>query len=51
MQQEETSVHWADELERMAKATTSPLLRMEDFPRMDFGREPISFAGEDENVD
>lgn len=47
---DETSAHWADELDRMVKSCTSPPLRMEDFPRMDFGREPISFANEGENV-
>ena len=46
----DTSAHWADELDRMVKECTSPPLNMEDFPRMDFGREPLSFANEGENV-
>jgi len=51
-QQEEkkTSTHWAYELDRMIEESTGPPLRMEDFPRMDFGRELISFDSEDENV-
>jgi len=49
-QQEEkdTSMDWVDELERIALSATSPLLRMEDFPRMDFGREPLVHASEGE---
>jgi len=46
----EPSIHWAYELDRMIDESTSPPLRIEDFPRMDFGREPISFAREGENV-
>jgi len=42
----DTSADWVDELERMVKADTSPPLRIEDFPRMDFGREPIIFSDE-----
>ena len=49
-EEKETSTHWVYELDRMIKASTSPPLRIEDFPRMDFGREPISFANEGENV-
>ena len=46
----EPSIHWAYELNRMIEESASPPLRMEDFPRMDFGRELLSFACEDENV-
>ena len=50
--EEETdaSMDWVDELERIALSATSPLLRMEDFPRMEIRSEPILFAGEGENV-
>ena len=46
----EPSIHWAYELDRMIEESTGPPLRLEDFPRMDFGREPISFVREDENL-
>lgn len=36
-----------DALENMVRTDTSPKLRMEDFPRLDFGREPIIFTNED----
>ena len=45
-----SSIHWAYELDRMIDESTSPPLQMENYPRMDFGREPISFIREDENV-
>ena len=48
--EEDVSMDWVDELERIALSATSPPLRMEDFPRMDFGREPILFASDGENV-
>jgi len=41
--QEESPIPWWEELEAMVRADTSPKLRMEDFPRMDFGREPINW--------
>jgi len=44
--QEETPTDWADDLIRMVKEDTSEKLRMEDFPRMEFGREPITFSNE-----
>jgi hypothetical protein len=49
-EEKEASTHWAYELDRMIKESTSPPLRIEDFPRMDFGREPISFVSEGENA-
>lgn len=49
-QGEDDTTHWADELNRMIEACDSPLLRNEDFPRMDFGREPICFANEGERL-
>ena len=45
--QEEDSLAWLDELEHMVCTDTSPKLRMEDFPRMDFGRAPIAFTDDD----
>ena len=42
----DNSTDWVDELERMVKEVTSEKLRMEDFPRMDFRREPIVFSDE-----
>ncbi|MCL2665043.1 MAG: hypothetical protein FWE82_05470 [Defluviitaleaceae bacterium] len=44
------SVHWAYELDRMIEESTDPPLQMENFPRMDFGREQIYFVNGDENV-
>ena len=44
--QEDTSTDWADDLLRMVKEDTSEKLRMEDFPRMEFEREPIVFHDE-----
>ena len=49
-EEKDTSMDWVDELERIALSATSPPLRMEDFPRMEFRREPILFASEGENV-
>jgi len=37
----DTSMDWVDELERIALSATSPTLRTEDFPRMNWGREPL----------
>jgi hypothetical protein len=42
--QEDTSLDWIDELERMIKEDTSEKLNMANFPRIDFGREPIVFS-------
>ena len=47
---EDTSTDWADELVNMVKKDTSEKLRMEDFPRMDFGRELIVFHDEGERI-
>jgi len=41
--QEDDLKDWVDELVSMVKADTSKKLCMEDFPRMDFGREAIAF--------
>ena len=43
-EQEDTSIDWIDELERVVKEDTSEKLRMGDFPRMNFGRESIIFS-------
>ena len=40
----DTSADWAEELMRMIKEDTSEKLRMEDFPRMDLGREAVTFT-------
>jgi len=42
--QGDTSTDWVDELEYMIKEDVSEKLHMDDFPRMDFGREPIVFT-------
>ena len=43
----DSSLEWLDELHRLLDETSEePKLRMEDFPRMDFGREPLTFANE-----
>ena len=42
--QDDDSLAWLDELEHMIRTDNSPKLRMEDFPRLDFGREPIVFS-------
>ena len=44
--QDETSTDWVDELVRIVNEDTSEKLHMEDFPRMDFGHEPIIFNDE-----
>jgi len=44
--QEDTSTDWVDELVQMVKEDSSEKLRMEDFPRLDFGREPITFESD-----
>lgn len=46
-EQEDNSTDWLDEFVRMVKEDTSDKLRMEDFPRLDFGREPIIFNDEE----
>jgi len=38
---------WLSELEHMIRTDDSPKLRIEDFPRLDFGREPIVWDDED----
>ena len=38
---------WLSELKYMIMTDDSPKLRIEDFPRLDFGREPIVWADED----
>lgn len=41
----EERLAWLDELHRLLdEAQVEPPLRMENFPRMDLGREPIVFA-------
>ena len=40
------STEWVDELECMVNADTSEKLDMKNFPRLDFGREPVIFADE-----
>ena len=46
-EQEDTSIDWIDELECMIKEDTGEKLNMENFPRMDFGREPIVFSAKE----
>jgi hypothetical protein len=41
-----TMPDWLDELHRLLEESGDEKLRMEDFPRMDFGREPIFFSDE-----
>jgi hypothetical protein len=43
----EASIPWWEELEVMVRSDTTPKLRIEDFPRLDLGREPIIFTNED----
>ena len=45
-----TAPDWLGELHQLLEESGDEKLHMEDFPRMDFGREPISFDSEDENV-
>ena len=42
--QGDASSDWIDELEHMIIDDTGEKLNMENFPRMDFGREPIFFS-------
>jgi len=47
--QDDSSLAWLDELEHMVESDTTPKLRIEDFPRLDFGREPIIFSDDKVN--
>ena len=40
------SLEWLDELRRLLDESGDEKLCMEDFPRMDFGRDPIIFTDE-----
>ena len=41
VQENTDTAKWLDELERMVIESPSAKLNMADFPRMDFGREPV----------
>jgi len=42
----ETAPNWLGELHQLLEESGDEKLNIEDFPRMDFGREPISFSDE-----
>ena len=42
--EEDVSVDWVDDLINMIQEDTSEKLRVEDFPRMDLGRNPVIFS-------
>ena len=44
---EEELAFWA-EIDRMAEESANEKLRIEDFPKVKFGREPILFTDDDE---
>ena len=41
-----TTPCWLEEFHRLLEESGDEKLHMEDFPRMDFGREPITFSDE-----
>ena len=41
-----TAPKWLDELHQLLEESGDEKLNMEDFPRVDFGREPIVFSEE-----
>jgi len=41
--QHDISTDWVDDLVRTVKEDPSEKLLLDDFPRLDFGREPIAF--------
>jgi len=47
--QDNDSLAWLDELEQMVQSDITPKLRIEDFPRMDFGRIPVIFTDDEAN--